>query len=82
MLFRSLNAEGPDIDGGEMAFGDVVPDTRFSAWQICGLVCCALLLLTGGFVMFDLLRTLGSSRDLTLSGPLLNPLAGVFGWRQ
>ena len=76
----SMDAAG--VDGGEAAFGDVVPDTRFSVWQICGLVCCALLLLTGGFVMFDLLRTLGSPGELTLSGPLLNPLAGVFGWRQ
>ncbi|MFM1997982.1 MAG: hypothetical protein RLZZ111_2369 [Planctomycetota bacterium] len=76
----SMDAAG--VDGGEVAFGGVVPDTRFSVWQICGLVCCALLLLTGGFVMFDLLRTLGSPGELTLSGPLLNPLAGIFGWRQ
>lgn len=77
-----MAADVAAVAGGETAFGDVVPDTRFSVWQICGLVCCALLLLTGGFVMFDLLRTLGSPGDLTLSGPLLNPLAGVFGWRQ
>lgn len=76
------SAAAAAIEGGEVAYGDVVPDARFSIWQICGLVCCALLLLTGGFVMFDLLRTLGSPGELTLSGPLLNPLAGVFGWRQ
>jgi hypothetical protein len=44
-------------------------------------VCCALLLLTGGFVMFDLMRTIGSPNDLSLSGPLLNPLSSAFGWR-
>jgi excisionase family DNA binding protein len=59
----------------------LVRDIRFSVWQICGLVCCALLLLTGGFVMFDLMRTIGSPGDLSLSSPLLNPLSTVFGWR-
>jgi hypothetical protein len=77
-----MSADAAAADVGETPFGDVVPDARFSAWQICGLVCCALLLLTGGFVMFDLMRTLGSPGELTLSGPLLNPLSGVFGWRQ
>jgi len=60
---------------------DMVRDTKFSTWQICGLVCCSLLLLTGGFVMFDLMRTIGSQNDLALSGPLLSPLSSVFGWR-
>ncbi len=68
-------------DMGDLTAGGVVPDTKFSVWQICGLVCCALLLLTGGFVMFDLMRTIGSPDDLSLSSPLLNPLASVFGWR-
>ena len=65
-------------DLGDLA---VVRDTTFSVWQICGLVCCALLLLTGGFVMFDLVRTLGSPEDLSLSNPLLTPMADIFGWR-
>ncbi len=69
----------PNLDGGIAV--DMVRDTRFSTWQICGLVCCSLLLLTGGFVMFDLMRTIGSPNDLVLSGPLLNPLSSVFGWR-
>lgn len=72
---------GVAADLGDVAVGDVVPDTKFSAWQISGLVCCTLLLLTGGFVMFDLMRTIGSPDDLTLSSPLLNPIANVFGWR-
>ena len=66
---------------GDLTHGEVVPDTKFSVWQICSLVCCALLLLTGGFVMFDLMRTIGSPDDLSLSSPLLNPLASAFGWR-
>lgn len=73
------------IDGGtdivDLGTSEGVPDTKFSLWQICGLVCCSLLLLTGGFVMFDLMRTIGSPDDLSLSSPLLNPLASIFGWR-
>ena len=66
---------------GEGVAVDMVRDTRFSGWQLFGLVCCSLLLLTGGFVMFDLMRTIGSPNDLVLSGPLLKPLSSVFGWR-
>ena len=72
---------GAAADMGDLTTAEVVPDTKFSVWQISGLVCCALLLLTGGFVMFDLMRTIGSPDDLSLSSPLLNPLASVFGWR-
>jgi hypothetical protein len=72
-------AAGTDL--GEIDAVDVVRDTRFSVLQICGLVCCALLLMTGGFVMFDLMRTIGSPGELSLSSPLLNPLSSVFGWR-
>ena len=66
--------------GGDLM--EVVPDATFSVWQICGLVCCTLLLLTSGFMMFDLMRTLGSPNELPLSSPLLNPLAAAFGWRR
>jgi excisionase family DNA binding protein len=77
-----LSAEaGTDLGDLTTAVDGVVPDTKFSVWQISGLVCCALLLLTGGFVMFDLMRTIGSPNDLSLSGPLLNPLSSAFGWR-
>ena len=75
-----MSAEG-GTDLGDLTTAEVVPDTKFSVWQISGLVCCGLLLLTGGFVMFDLMRTIGSPDDLTLSSPLLNPLSSVFGWR-
>ncbi len=54
---------------------------RFSTWQICGLVCCSLILLTGGLLTFDLVRTIGSPQDTVLSNPLLNSLADTFGWR-
>ena len=54
---------------------------RFSTWQICGLICCSLILLTGGLLTFDLIRTIGSPQDTVLSNPLLNSLADTFGWR-
>lgn len=68
-------------EAADMGDGPLVREMGFSVWQICGLVCCSLLLLTGGFLMFDLVRTLGSPEDLSMSNPILNPLADVFGWR-
>lgn len=60
----------------ELAF-----DIRFSVWQICGLVCCALMLLMGGFVALDLVRTIGSPAGTVLANPLLNAMSDAFGWR-
>jgi excisionase family DNA binding protein len=60
----------------ELAF-----DIRFSVWQITGLVCCTLMLLVGGFVALDLVRTIGSAGGTTLANPLLDALAETFGWR-
>lgn len=56
-------------------------EMSFSVWQIVGLVCCSLLLLFGGFIAYDLVRTIGSPENTSLSNPLLNSLAQVFGWR-
>lgn len=61
---------------GELSF-----EMPFSGLQIAGLVCCSLLLLGGGFVMFDLVRTIGSPDGPTLANPLLDSLAETFGWR-
>lgn len=60
----------------ELAF-----DIRFSVWQIAGLVCCTLMLLVGGFVALDLVRTIGSPAGTLLVNPLLDALAEAFGWR-
>ncbi len=56
-------------------------EMNFSVWQIVGLVCCSLLLLFGGFIAYDLVRTIGSPENTALSNPLLNSLAQIFGWR-
>ena len=59
----------------------MLDEMSFSTWQIVGLVCCSLLLLFGGFIAYDLVRTIGSPESTTLSNPLLNSLAEIFGWR-
>lgn len=59
----------------------ILDEVSFSVWQIVGLVCCSLLLLLGGFIAYDLVRTIGSPENTSLSNPLLNSLAEVFGWR-
>jgi len=56
-------------------------ETKFSVWQICGLVCCSLTLLAGGFVAYDLVRTIGSPEGPFLANPLLNAMSEAFGWR-
>lgn len=72
---------GSGLSGSLELPGDMVADIRFSTWQICGLICCSLILLTGGIVAFDLVRTIGSPQGTALANPLLNALAETFGWR-
>ncbi|MFM8496207.1 MAG: helix-turn-helix domain-containing protein [Planctomycetia bacterium] len=61
--------------------GDLSPEMGFSGLQLAGLICCSLLLLFGGFIAYDLVRTIGSPESTTLANPLLDAMAGVFGWR-
>ncbi len=53
--------------------------TSFSGLQICGLISCALLLLVGGFICFDLVRSIGSVRGAAFSTPILDSLTTTFG---
>jgi len=57
------------------------PEMTFSIWQTIGLICCALLLLFGGFIAYDVVRTIGSPESTRLANPLLNAMADAFGWR-
>jgi excisionase family DNA binding protein len=56
-------------------------EMTFSLLQTLGLICCSLLLLFGGFIAFDLVRTIGTTRGVTIAAPLLDAMAGAFGWR-
>jgi len=64
----------------EMPFA-VAPEMSFSIWQTVGLICCTLLLLFGGFIAYDVVRTIGSPESTRLANPLLNAMADAFGWR-
>ncbi len=64
------------------SFGYIHDDAKFNGWQVTGLICCALLLLLGGLLTFDLVRTIGSSADTSLSNPLVGSLSQLFGWQQ
>ncbi|MCY3014367.1 MAG: helix-turn-helix domain-containing protein [Planctomycetota bacterium] len=78
----SLGSAGSAGSAETLAFPtQMLDEMSFSAWQIVGLVCCSLLLLFGGFIAYDLVRTIGSPESTTLSNPLLNSLAEIFGWR-
>ncbi len=76
----------PLTAGSEMLsssqFMGAIDDTQFSSWQVTGLICCAFLLLLGGLLTFDLVRTIGSTADTSLSNPLVGGLSQLFGWRQ
>jgi hypothetical protein len=61
--------------------GDYSPEMGFSGLQLAGLICCSLLLLFGGFIAYDLVRTIGSPESTTLANPLLDAMASTFGWR-
>jgi excisionase family DNA binding protein len=61
--------------------GDMISDIRFSTLQLVGLICCSLVLLIGGLVAFDLVRTIGSPRGTLLANPILDSLSQTFGWR-
>lgn len=58
-----------------------VADTTFNVWQVLALVCCTLLMLTAGLVMFDLTSTIRAPTGTPLSAPLLNALSETLGWR-
>lgn len=75
-----------DVDSASVVLTDGMPgefsvEMPFSGLQIAGLICCSLLLLAGGFVMFDLVRTIGSNEGPSLANPLLDAMAETFGWR-
>ena len=72
---------GSDMLSSSQLIG-ILDDTQFNSLQVTGLICCALLLLLGGLLTFDLVRTIGSSADTSLSNPLVGSLSQLFGWRQ
>ncbi len=74
-----LTQQSEMLSSSQYGFG--IDTTNFDGWQVAGLVCCALLLLVGGLLTFDLVRTIGSPADTTLSNPLVGGLASMFGWR-
>lgn len=78
-----LTGESSGLDSSSVILGtpEFTIDTPFSGLQITGLICCSLLLLCGGFVIFDLVRTIGSADGPMLANPLLDRIAETFGWR-
>ena len=68
------------LSSSQYGFG--VDTTNFDGWQVTGLICCAMLLLVGGLLTFDLVRTIGSTGDTTIAKPLAGGLAQIFDWVQ
>ncbi len=54
-------------------------EARFSTWDVVGLVCCALLLVMCGMVMFDLMRNMWSwEGTYAANGMVMDFLLGLF----
>lgn len=94
-FFATATGESASVDFGEASAidsasssmaGVAIPEPSiemgFSPWQIAGLTCCALVLLTGGLIMFDLAWTIRTPQGTPVSAPLLNALSDAFGWRR
>lgn len=73
-------------DSSSTMLPDVIPaaaiEMGFSGWQIAGLTCCALVLLTGGIVMYDVLSEIHKPQGEPMSGLLLNAVGQFMGWRR
>jgi excisionase family DNA binding protein len=94
-FFGQVNDDSASVQFGDSSVTDstsssmlgepfAVPaaDMTFSAWQIAGLTCCALVLLAGGFIMYDLAWTIRQPQGAPVTAPLLNALSEAFGWRR
>ena len=67
---------------GEGLIPEAAVEMRFSGWQIAGLCCCALVLLAGAFIMYDLAWSIRTPQGTPVSAPLLTALSDAFGWRR
>lgn len=65
----------PSLENLELA-----AEPEFSLWQVAGLICCSLLMLIGGLLVFDIVQTAQSGQGKPVSSPILDGLAGIFGW--
>lgn len=54
----------------------------FNGWQLTGLTCCALFLLAGAFVMYEVAWTIRTPAGVPASAPLLDGLSATFGWKN
>ena len=80
----SVSGDSSSMQMGESSMhfpAEMLVGTSFSALQICGLVCCSLLLLIGGFICFDLVSSIGSVRGVGFTTPILEGLTTTLGLR-
>jgi len=57
----------------------VLPEAPYTGWQIAGLVCCALLLMLCGMMMYDLLRNMWSWEGAyTVNSSIMDTILGWF----
>ena len=61
----------------------VVPEAPYSAWNVIGLVCCALLLLMTGIVMQDMIRNMWKwDGPEPVTAQITDSLGSTIGWME
>lgn len=93
-FFANVADDSASVTIDSSSFGDssstMLPDEipaaaiemGFNGWQIAGLTCCALVLLAGGIVMYDVLSEIHKPQGEPMSGLLLNAVGQFMGWRR
>lgn len=67
--------EQDNIDGDDLTESlELTDGVRFDRWHVLGLICCAALLLIGGLLTFDIVRSLYRPSDTIIASPMLRVL--------
>lgn len=79
----SLSPAGGVAAGAALMTAPVVPEAPYSAWNIVGLVCCALLLLMTGIVMQDMIRNMWKwDGPEPVTRQITDSLGSSIGWME
>jgi hypothetical protein len=93
MLEEDTGEGGPAMAGlaplagmaasGALMTAPAVPEAPYSAWNVVGLVCCALLLLMGGIVMQDTIRNMWKwEGPEPVTKQITDSLGSTIGWME
>ena len=69
--------------GSALMTAPAPPEVPYTAWNIVGLVCCALLLLVSGIVMQDMIRNMWKwDGQEQITKQITDSLGNTVGWME